>query len=201
MYQRNSTYKVVTLGETGIGKTTLITAYNLKKFDQHSVSTIGAAFCKFHYTSVKTNCNYSFDVWDTAGQERYRCLAPMYYRGANIILYCFSLDDKSTLNEVKYWINAVNRTEDKNKYSIIIGIKKDLWNKNYLSEDDIREISYEFNVPYILVSCKDIDDVDKCFHHIFEETIKKVELPMNDILALPPRPVTLKQKLKSKCCE
>ena len=126
MYQNNNTYKVVTLGQTGVGKTTLINTYQLKRFDQHCVSTIGAAFCKFHYTSKVTNSNYFFDMWDTAGQERYRCLAPMYYRGAHLILYCFSLDDKTTLNEVKYWINKVNRSEDNNKHSIMIGIKKDL---------------------------------------------------------------------------
>ena len=100
----------------------------------------------------------------------------MYYRGAHLILYCFSLDDKTTLNEVKYWINKVNRSEDNNKHSIMIGIKKDLWNKDNFSEDDIRDISDSFNIPYILVSCKDIKDVDKCFHHIFEETIKNVDI-------------------------
>jgi small GTP-binding protein len=194
-------YKVVTLGQTGVGKTTLINAYQLKRFDQHSVATIGAAFCKFHYTSKVINSKCSFDMWDTAGQERYRCLAPMYYRGAHLILYCFALDDKTSLDEVKYWINKVNRREETNKYSIIIGIKKDLWDKTYFSEDDIRDLSDRFDIPYILVSCKDINDVDKCFRLIFEETIKNVQLPVNNIITLPPRPITLKQKIKSKCCE
>ena len=199
MYQNNNSYKVVTLGETGVGKTTLITAYKLKKFDKHSITTIGAAFCKLNYVSKRDNDN--FDIWDTAGQERYRCLAQMYYRGADVILYCFSLTDKNSLREVKYWIDKVNRTEDKDKYSIMIGIKKDLWDKDYLNEDDIRDISFSFNIPYVLVSCKDIKDVDKCFHYIFEEAIKTVKLPINDMITLPSHPVTLKQKLKSKCCE
>jgi len=194
-------YKVVTLGQTGVGKTTLLNTYQYKRFDQFAASTIGAAFCKFYYTSKVTDSKYSFDIWDTAGQERYRCLAPMYYRGANLILYCFSLDDKASLNEVKYWINDVNRKSDNNKYSIIIGLKKDLWDKNEINEYDIREISEHFNFPYKLVSCKDIKEVEKCFHQIFEETIKNVQLPVNDRITLPPRPITLKQKFKSKCCE
>jgi len=194
-------YKVVILGQTGVGKTTLLNTYQYKRFDTFLSSTIGAAFCKFYYTSEVTDSKYSFDIWDTAGQERYRCLAPMYYRGADLVLYCFSLDDKTSLNEVKYWINDVNRKSDNNKYSIIIGLKKDLWDKNKITEYDIREISEHFRLPYKLVSCKDIKEVEKFFHQIFEETIKNVQLYVNDIITLSPRPITLKQKFKSKCCE
>ncbi len=116
--------KVVLLGEASVGKTSIAKRFVQNDFKEHYESTIGAAYSRITYNNVQ------LDIWDTAGQERFLSLAPIYYRGANIIMLVFDLNNLDTLGRLDYYLEKI-KTEVKDDYHcIIVGTKKDLIHNN-----------------------------------------------------------------------
>ena len=103
--------KLVLLGESAVGKTSLVFGFVKEVFDklefQEFNSTIGAAFLSktvfFDDTTVK------FQIWDTAGQERYHSLAPMYYRGAQAAIVVYDITNTDTFERAKTWVKELQR--------------------------------------------------------------------------------------------
>lgn len=102
-------YKIVLLGDSSVGKTSLVHRFTTNSFDQHTSNTIGAAFITKEFTSPQhPEKKVKFEIWDTAGQERYRSLTPMYYRNAKVALICFDLSNpQETFERAKYWIDQL----------------------------------------------------------------------------------------------
>ncbi|KAJ3569354.1 hypothetical protein NP233_g5101 [Leucocoprinus birnbaumii] len=95
--------KIVVMGNSGVGKTSLLQRYTQNKFDpKNTTSTSGAFFVtkKVHVNGLKVR----LQLWDTAGQERFRSMAPMYYRGANAALLLYDITNASTFEDVRGWL-------------------------------------------------------------------------------------------------
>lgn len=121
--------KLVILGDSSVGKTSLIHRFSSNKFNEFTANTIGAAFVTKEYCSTrKPDRKVKFEIWDTAGQERYRSLTPMYYRNARIALICFDLSNfLETFERAKYWKNQLELNFEENEINIkLIGTKNDL---------------------------------------------------------------------------
>lgn len=126
-------YKIVLLGDSSVGKTSLVHRFTTNLFDQHTSNTIGAAFITKEYTSSQdANKKIKFEIWDTAGQERYRSLTPMYYRNAKVALICYDLSNpEETFEKAKYWIDQLvihrgNAVEGESIGIMLVGNKLDL---------------------------------------------------------------------------
>jgi len=104
--------KVVILGATGVGKTSMVNQFVSGKFTSHTTTTIGAAFTKKEI--VIGDWNVILQIWDTAGQERFRSMAPMYYRGASAAIVVFDISVQDTLDKVESWVEELraNASED-----------------------------------------------------------------------------------------
>jgi len=98
-------YKICLVGETGVGKSTLVVRYVLGKFTDYQPTTIGASYmCK----KLKVqNKDVKLELWDTAGQERYRSLAPLYYRGAHAVIVVVDGTKAMSAEHARWWINDV----------------------------------------------------------------------------------------------
>ena len=98
-------YKLCLLGDTAVGKSSIVHRYMFKSFDPDSSSTIGAAY---HSNDVIYNGDtVRLQIWDTAGQERYRSLAPLYYRNASLVLIVVDGTNEDGLQDCTQWINQV----------------------------------------------------------------------------------------------
>lgn len=98
--------KVVVLGTTGVGKTSLVNKYVRGQFPEHTTSTIGAVYMKKD-VMVNNKTKVVLQIWDTAGQERFRSMAPMYYRGAHAAVLVFDVTDEKTLVKVEGWVDEL----------------------------------------------------------------------------------------------
>jgi small GTP-binding protein len=98
-------YKVVLVGDAGVGKTSLIVRYHQNKFFEDQVGTIGSAFIRRQVTLAGRDIILS--VWDTAGQERYRSLIPMYARGSYVAIIVFDLSEPATFDGLGEWIAQI----------------------------------------------------------------------------------------------
>ena len=103
------TCKVVLLGESGVGKTCIISRYTNNTFEDNIMSTTGASYCgkamTFDEYGGKT---IKFEIWDTAGQEKYRALAKVFYKNASVVILVYDICRKESFDQLKqYWINEI----------------------------------------------------------------------------------------------
>lgn len=184
-YQYNNTVllKMVLIGDTNVGKTSIINQYIYKKYNNYSESTIGAAFYSREYDFLYSTMEYKlYDsktdptdknkikiklaIWDTAGQERYNSLVPMYYRGAQIIIVVTSATPELIYSPHKLTNRLINNLPDDIFSSIDpSAVKYLVYNKCDLLETDIYDKQSDtentHNIKTRYVSACDNVNIDK----------------------------------------
>ncbi|KAF8558982.1 ras-domain-containing protein [Imleria badia] len=122
------------MGNTGVGKTSLLHRYTQNKFDPRNVtSTTGAFFVtkKVYVDGLKVR----LQLWDTAGQERFRSMAPMYYRGANAALLLYDITNASTFDDIRGWLAELKKNCPPELIIYIVGSKADLHHQRQVTSD------------------------------------------------------------------
>lgn len=187
--------KMVVLGESAVGKTSLCGVFIHGQFNTFQEPTIGAAF------QTKRKDGIKFEIWDTAGQERYRSLAPMYYRGARAAMIVYDVTERGSLDRAITWMKEVAARGDPDVVMILVGNKKDLETKRKVTEQEGRTIAQQYGVLFAETSAKQAYGVDTCFALLAEKLLAQGSSKFqssanlytnNDLLAQP--------KPKRKCC-
>ena len=100
--------KVVLIGESGVGKTSLISRYVNNTFDEGELTTVGATYAGKVVEFPEYNKNIKLEIWDTAGQEKYRAVTKIFYKDASAVILVYDITRKESFNELKnYWHNQV----------------------------------------------------------------------------------------------
>ncbi|KAJ3880604.1 P-loop containing nucleoside triphosphate hydrolase protein [Lentinula edodes] len=136
-YDQGVDSKIVIMGNSGVGKTSLLHRYTQNKFDpKNTTSTSGAFFVtkKVYVKGLKVR----LQLWDTAGQERFRSMAPMYYRGANAALVLYDITNASTFEDVRGWLEELKKNCPPELIIYIVGSKADLHRHRQVSPDFAR---------------------------------------------------------------
>ncbi|SCW01523.1 LAFE_0E01552g1_1 [Lachancea fermentati] len=128
-------YKIVFLGEQGVGKTSLITRFMYDTFDDHYQATIGIDFLsKTMYLDDKT---IRLQLWDTAGQERFRSLIPSYIRDSHVAIVVYDVTNKKSFEYIDKWVEDVkNERGEENVILCIVGNKNDLVDERQVSTEE-----------------------------------------------------------------
>ena len=109
-----ATCKVVLIGESGVGKTSIISRYTNNTFKSQLMSTPGANFVTKNIILEDENQSIKFEIWDTAGQERYRALAKVFYKNAAVCVLVYDITRKTSFNELKnYWYKEIKENAQK----------------------------------------------------------------------------------------
>jgi small GTP-binding protein len=109
------TCKVVLIGESGVGKTSIISRYINNTFKSQLMSTPGANFVTKNVIMEDDNQSIKFEIWDTAGQERYRALAKVFYKNAAVCVLVYDITRKTSFNELKnYWYKEIKENAQSN---------------------------------------------------------------------------------------
>lgn len=163
-------YKIVLLGDSSVGKTSLVHRFTSGSFNPHSANTIGAAFISTDYTYKDRTVK--FEIWDTAGQERYKSLTPMYYRNALVALVCFDLSSpEASFDRAKYWIDQLLTMGPSDIKIHVVGNKLDLIEGKDQDGDMalIEEYCSEKNITITRTSAKLGRGIQDLFNSIVEE--------------------------------
>jgi small GTP-binding protein len=163
------TAKIVLLGETAVGKSSVAARFVREEFAQNHESTIGAAFLS-HMVSLPEGL-VKLEIWDTAGQERYRSLAPMYYRNAVAALVVYDVTAPDSVRRAREWMRELKRTSD----TIIIallGNKVDLEEKRAVSKREGEEIAQEENVLFFETSAQSGTNVQEAFKAVAKKILE-----------------------------
>ena len=157
------TLKIVLIGESGVGKTSIISQFIDQIFQNDQQSTIGGTF------STKTiKCGngkiLKLEIWDTAGQERYRSVTKMFYKDANAAILVYDITNKFSFEELqKYWIEQVKESSPRNIILAIVANKSDLIEHEQVDEGEARQFAKDNDALFAVTSAKQISTVESLF--------------------------------------
>ncbi|URE04251.1 RAB [Musa troglodytarum] len=191
-------FKIVLIGDSGVGKSNILSRFTRNEFSLDSKSTIGVEFAT---KTLQVSCFRSlillqilrfqtsriciFDglrnlpqieaktikaqIWDTAGQERYRAITSAYYRGAVGALLVYDITKKQTFDNGQRWLRELRDHADSNIVIMMVGNKSDLQHLRAVSEDDGQVLAEKEGLSFLETSALESLNVDKAFHSILTE--------------------------------
>ena len=156
----NDTPRVIVVGNSGVGKTSMVTRFASGHFDKLTTPTIGAGVTPLSYKIKGKTVN--FQVWDTAGQEIFRNVVPLYFRGAAVAIVVYSLVDTDSFNDLNQWLTALKDHCDEDVPIIAVGNKFDMIE----AIDDIKdgkEWALSHNFPFFATSAATGENINQLF--------------------------------------
>lgn len=165
-------YKIVLLGDSGVGKSSLAHRLVKDEFSSDLNSTVGASFFRY-CCPVEGHEPVYFDIWDTAGQERYKSLASMYYRGAAAALVVYEINSHDTFERAKYWVQELGANSPDTMIQLV-GNKRDLAISREVSEEECYQYaSTQQDMMCTEASAKTGEGVQEAFLNIAKRLIEK----------------------------
>ena len=156
--------KVVLLGETSVGKTSLISRYVNNTFETNSLTTTGASYAYKTIHLKQYNKSIKFEIWDTAGQERYRSLTKIFYKNASVAILCYDITKKNSFNEIKnYWFNQVKNNSPNDIVIAIAANKSDLYEIEEVNEEEARNYAKSVGAIFIATSAMNSSGIEDLF--------------------------------------
>ena len=144
--------KVVLVGETQTGKTSIIAKLIQNEFKEDVPSTLVNSISKYEITIKKKPIQ--FLIWDTAGQEKYRSLNTLFYKDAIMVVIVYDITQRRSFNELKnYWIEQIHQNCEKNVILALAANKADLIEKQTITEDEGKELARSINAIFMMTSC------------------------------------------------
>ncbi|KAK9759528.1 Rab GTPase ypt31, variant 2 [Basidiobolus ranarum] len=160
-------FKVVLIGDSGVGKSNLLSRFTRNEFNLESKSTIGVEFAT--RTIQVENKTIKAQIWDTAGQERYRAITSAYYRGAVGALLVYDIAKHVTYENVNRWLKELRDHADSNIVIMLVGNKSDLRHLRAVPTEDAKEFATENQLSFIETSALDSSNVELAFQKILTE--------------------------------
>ncbi|PRP84995.1 Rab GTPase [Planoprotostelium fungivorum] len=189
-------FKLVLLGESAVGKSSLVLRFVKGHFLEYQESTIGAAFLA--QTVCLNDTTVKFEIWDTAGQERYHSLAPMYYRGAQAAVIVYDITNHESFERAQEWVKELQRQGNPNIVMALAGNKLDLEANRRVTIEEAQAFCDTNGLLFMETSAKAATNVNELFVAIAKK------LPKNQP---NPRPVSDSRRIvdntpppKKGCC-
>ena len=185
-------FKVVILGETTVGKTSIVNVATTGKFTENQLPTVSA---NFQVKNINIEgVNVKLNLWDTAGQERYRSLAPIFYRESDFIILVYSINNKFSFDSIHTWYENIKEDCINMPIILICGNKTDLEEERVIRTETGFELSKSMNCEFMELSAKTtpekVDDLFKriavlaCekYHVVNEKIVSDIVLSPNEVL-------------------
>ena len=145
--------KVILLGESGVGKTSLINAAIGFDFNEKLSPTFSSSFVVKNF--IKNNKKYNLNIWDTAGQEAYRSLTKLFIKNTKIVIFVYAIDSKFSFESLKsYWASLGKEILGDEAIYGLVGNKSDLYKKEQVPDIDASNYAEEIGAKFALTSAK-----------------------------------------------
>ncbi|OMJ72545.1 hypothetical protein SteCoe_28989 [Stentor coeruleus] len=164
--------KLVLLGNSGVGKSSIAMRYVNNTFSEAFEVTIGGGYLQ-QIVRLKDGSSLKLDIWDTGGQERYRALLQLYYRDADAALITYDVTNAKSLEDCEYWVNELRRTEE-NCILCLVGNKIDIpVEEQKVNSKAAQEFGEKYGMMFFETSAKTGDNVNKLFESVSQEILRK----------------------------
>ena len=164
-------FKILLIGDSGVGKSCLLLRFMDETYTDSYISTIGV---DFRIRSIEVDGKHiKLQIWDTAGQERFRTITSSYYRGANGIIVVYDITDKESFENIKQWLQEIERYASDSVIALLIGNKSDLKENRQVSRHTAQEFSQYNNMDFLETSAKENKNVGNFFVRIAQKILEK----------------------------
>lgn len=195
-------FKLLLIGDSGVGKSCLLLRFADDTYTESYISTIGVDF-KIRTIDLDGK-TIKLQIWDTAGQERFRTITSSYYRGAHGIIVVYDVTDPESFNNVKQWLQEIDRYASEGVNKLLVGNKCDLTAKKSVEYTKAKEYADSLSIPFLETSAKNSTNVEQAFMTMATEIKSRVSVvqpgtgpkPKSDVNLNGGRPV----ENKGGCC-
>ena len=171
------TFKVILLGDSLVGKSSLMGLLKDQVFVSSYSSTIGVDFGTVYFDHGDDKIK--IQIWDTGGQEKFSPLVKVYYRNSTCAIVMFDLTNRGSFTRVRRWIEDFKHFTSGHRPIIVVGNKSDLFNMRVLTKKEIREeVTDKLDLPYFEISVKDDSNVNDVFDYLINEKKRLVKIGM-----------------------
>ena len=197
-------FKILLIGNSGVGKSSLLLRFSDDTFTGNFMPTIGVDF-KIRTLEVDGK-TIKLQIWDTAGQERFKTITSSYYKGAHGIIVVYDVTDKESYKNIDTWMNEIDKHASDNVSKILWGNKCDLEDSRKVSTDEGKELADQYNIRFIESSAKDNSNVEEAFTLMTKEIKSRVvhtetkTKPAQTGKRLNAQNKTLNKKKDKNCC-
>ena len=164
VYEYDYLYKILLIGDSGVGKSSILNRFVDNTYLENNMSTIGVDF------KIKTieldGKTIKLQLWDTAGQERFRVITSSYYRGVQGIIIVYDVTNVDTFKNVDFWLSEVQKFASPDVVKILIGNKSDITSKKVIDYTTGCEYANEFNMKFIETSAKNNSNIEDVFNKL-----------------------------------
>ncbi|KAL3985281.1 Ras-related protein Rab-1A [Acanthocheilonema viteae] len=154
-------FKLLLIGDSGVGKSCLLLRFADDTYTESYISTIGVDF-KIRTIDLDGK-TIKLQIWDTAGQERFRTITSSYYRGAHGIIVVYDITDQESFNNVKQWLQEIDRYACENVNKLLVGNKCDLTTRRAVEQSAAKEYADQLGIPFLETSAKSSTNVEQAF--------------------------------------
>ncbi len=200
-------YKIIIIGDSGVGKSNILNRYLRNEFKQDSKSTVGVEFGSKQLKVCGTNIK--LQIWDTAGQERYRSITSAYYKGSKGCFLVYDITSAQSFENIEKWYEEIIKTVDKDLSIILVGNKSDLENERQVTVEMGQDKAKNLNCPFFETSALNNTYIDTVFTTISEDIYNrcknapKIDDEDDDFEIVPKDDKIINinmEKLKEKTC-
>lgn len=163
-------FKLVLVGDSGVGKSGLLSRYTRNTFSSDEKSTIGVEFAT-RISQMEDGKKIKAQIWDTAGQERYRAITNAYYRGALGALLVYDVTSFITFENIPRWLKELRDHANRDIVLVLVGNKTDMLEKGTtreVSEEAAKRLAEEYDLAWLETSAKTGDNVDDAFSRVLK---------------------------------
>jgi len=182
-------FKVVLIGDSGVGKSNLLSRFTRNDFSLESKSTIGVEFAT--RSIIVDGKTIKAQIWDTAGQERYRAITSAYYRGAVGALLVYDITRHTTFESVERWLKELQDHTDNNIVVMLVGNKADLRHLRAVSTEDGQALAERESLYFMETSALESTNVENAFKQVLTQiyriVVKKALDVSEEPSAIPPQ--------------
>ena len=170
--------KLVLIGDSGVGKTCIISRFTKNSFDVNPGSTIGASYASKTIEIPGTDESLDLDIWDTAGQERYKALTKIFFQGAKMAVLVYDITRKKSFESIQNeWLRVLKDNGDPDIVTAVAGNKSDLYEKEEVPEQEARDFAKSIGAIFCLTSAQNNSGINE----LFRDLSKKYLHPDSDV--------------------
>ena len=159
--------KVVLLGESGVGKTSIISQFTTHKFDPHRETSLSAQFVSKSVDFPDIGQSLKFDIWDTVGQEKYRSIAKIFYKDAKVIIFVYDITTQFSFDGIKnYWYEETKANWDGTPILAVVANKVDLYDNQKVSHNEGKEFAEKIGAIFQTTSALSDSGISTLFENV-----------------------------------
>ena len=191
-------FKIMVIGESKVGKTSVIKKYTQNKFGGVYLTTVGVDF-QDKIINIDDK-KIRLQIWDTAGQERFRNITKNYFNSSNGFLLIYDITDKDSLEHLNFWSAQIQLNAPEKSKCVLVGNKCDLEGSRAVSTEEGKMYAEKNKIKFFETSAKDGTNINEVFEYLANEIYKEQKMEMRSVTSSQVLSKEQTFKKKKKCC-